>query len=34
MTSDYDLFTSFDDEPGRVLFVDTETTGADPERPM
>lgn len=30
MTSDYDLFTSFDDEPGRVLFVDTETTGADP----
>jgi len=29
MASDYDLFSSFQDAPGSVLFVDTETTGAD-----
>lgn len=30
MASHYDLFSGFDAEPGTVLFVDTETTGADP----
>jgi DNA polymerase III epsilon subunit family exonuclease len=30
MSSSYDLFSSFEDEPGTVLFVDTETTGSDP----
>lgn len=29
MASDYDLFSSFQDAPGSVLFVDTETTGTD-----
>lgn len=29
MASDYDLFSSFQDTPGSVLFADTETTGAD-----
>ncbi len=31
MTPEYDLFTGLDDKPGKVLFVDTETTGSDPE---
>lgn len=29
MAPDYDLFSSFQDAPGSVLFVDTETTGVD-----
>lgn len=32
MTSRYDLFSSFEAEPATVLFVDTETTGADPSQ--